>query len=101
MDSAFTKDPLLFASPFFAILIAGEVIVNAVYAHKLYKTKDSVASVSMGAGAVVVGLGVKIAAFFVFTFLYNNFRFFDLPNAWWVWVLCMFADDFNFYWHHR
>lgn len=97
----FEKDPLLFASPLFALLIAIEVLINARYARQLYVTKDSIASVSMGAVAVVIGLGVKIAAYFAFTFL-HKFALFDLPlNAWWAWVLCMFADDFSFYWHHR
>lgn len=94
------KDPLLFASPFFALLIAIEVIINARQHLHLYLTKDSVASISMGAVTVVIGLGVKVAAFFVFTFL-HQFAFFELGNVWWVWVLCMFGDDFSFYWHHR
>lgn len=97
----FEKDPLLFASPLFALLIAIEVFINARYARQLYVTKDSIASVSMGAVAVVIGLGVKIAAYFAFTFM-HKFALFDLPiTAWWAWVLCMFADDFSFYWHHR
>ncbi|MDZ4847137.1 MAG: sterol desaturase family protein [Chitinophagales bacterium] len=96
----FEKDPLLFASPFFAILIAIEVIINTRQHLHLYLTKDSVASISMGAVTLVIGLGVKIAAFFVFTFL-HQFAFLELGNVWWVWVLCMFGDDFSFYWHHR
>ncbi len=96
----FEKDPLLFASPLFAILIAIEVIINASRHLNLYKTKDSIASITMGTVAVIIGLGVKVAAFFVFTFL-HQFALFDLGSAWWVWVLCMFGDDFSFYWHHR
>ncbi len=96
----FEQDPLLYAFPFFILLIVVEVILNHRQHRKLYITKDSVASLTMGAVAVIIGLGVKFVAFLTFTFL-HQYAFFDLGFVWWAWVLCLFADDFNFYWHHR
>lgn len=43
---------------------------------------------------------MKYLALLIYTFLYQ-FRWFDLQNVWWVWLLLFFADDFTFYWHHR
>ena len=79
MNEVLQKDPLLFATPFFAALIAIEVIINALQHYRLYHTKDSIASILMGAVAVVIGLGVKIVAFFVFSFL-NQFALFSLMS---------------------
>ena len=95
-----SNEPLAYAGPFFALLIVSEVIINSLQHRKLYKTKDSIANVMMISGTLVIGLGAKVAAYFVFKFL-HQFALFDLGYQWWVWILCMFADDFNFYWHHR
>lgn len=96
----FSKDPLLYAVPLFVLLITAEAFINYRQQKKLYKTKDTIANIWMIAVAMVIGFGVKTAAFFVFTFL-HRFALLELGYGWKIWVLCLFADDFNFYWHHR
>lgn len=94
------KDPLLYAAPIFTILILIESFVNYKEHRHLYAKKDTIANIWMIVGAIIIGLAVKIAYYYTFIFLYR-FALFDLGTAWWVWVLCLFADDFTFYWHHR
>jgi sterol desaturase/sphingolipid hydroxylase (fatty acid hydroxylase superfamily) len=31
----------------------------------------------------------------------HQFRLLDIPNAWWVWPLVIFAEDHSYYWFHR
>lgn len=97
----YDNDPVVYAIPFFILLIAVELYLNYREQKDWYKTPDMFASIGMGIGSAVINLGVKAFYFLIYTWLYNNVRLFDLPNAWWVWVLLLFADDFSFYWHHR
>lgn len=96
-----SPDPALYAIPFFLLCIALELYVARREHLAIYQTPDSVASITMGIGSIITTLITKSAAFFVFIYLYNNYRLFDIPVAWWSWVLLLFADDFSFYWHHR
>ena len=72
---------------------------------KLHEPKDSLASIGMGIGSLIIGVGVKFAAFGIFLYLYQ----FDVlglkqhlgMDKWYAWVILFFADDFSFYWHHR
>lgn len=94
-------DPIYFAIPYFLILIGIELYINYKEHKGWYEVKDSVASISMGLGSLVINLGVKLFYFGVYTYIYQHYRLFTLGNTWWVWVLLLFADDFSFYWHHR
>ena len=96
----FEQDPLLYAGPLFALLIAMEAYASYRQHLQLYKTKDSLANTAMLLGAGVTGLAAKVAAFFVFSFI-HRFAIFDIGYHWWAWLILVFADDFTFYWHHR
>jgi sterol desaturase/sphingolipid hydroxylase (fatty acid hydroxylase superfamily) len=65
-----------------------------------YGGRDTAASLAMGVGHLFVALGAKVAVFALMTWLYR-YRVFDLPRAWWAWVLLLFAEDFCYYWFHR
>ena len=95
-----SKEPVLWAIPLFVIVIALELILNAVQQRNLYNAKDAVASITMGIGSVIIGVGVKFVAFMVMEAI-HQFAIFDIGTQWWAWVLLFFADDFSFYWHHR
>ncbi len=65
-----------------------------------HTTKDSFASIAMGVGNLVVEATLKILPFAGLAWLYQ-FRVFDIPVAWWSWILLFFAEDFCYYWFHR
>ena len=91
---------ILYAIPGFVILLIAEVLYNNSVKKYQYKTKDTVTSLSMGIGNVVIGfVGGAFVAWSYFK-LYD-FRFFELENTWWVWVLLFFAEDFSYYVFHR
>ncbi|MCW5907929.1 MAG: sterol desaturase family protein [Chitinophagales bacterium] len=96
----FEYDPVVYAIPFFLITIGIELYVNHKERLQLYETKDSLASIGMGLGSLVIDLAMKTLAFTGYIFLFQ-FRLFDIGWHWWSWVLVLFADDFTFYWHHR
>jgi sterol desaturase/sphingolipid hydroxylase (fatty acid hydroxylase superfamily) len=97
------KNPVLFAIPFFLLLIFLEVYLNYKERKYNYLLKDSLASISMGLGSIVSDIISKSLAFVAFVWLFENFGIFKEQLSWTVlgWVLLFFLDDFTFYWHHR
>lgn len=99
-SSAYANDPTVYFIPGFLILILIELYLSHKQNLEVHKPIDSAASVGMGIGSLVLGIGVKFVGFGVFTYL-HQFAIFDIGYQWWAWVLIFFADDFSFYWHHR
>ena len=93
-------DPVVWAIPFFLILIAIELYVNWKQQLELYEKKEALSSIGMGLGSLVIDILMKGLALGTYTILYQ-YRLFDIGWHWWAWVLILFADDFTFYWHHR
>lgn len=96
-----TFEPIYYAVPFFVLLIALELYFNYKEKKGWYEWKDTAASISMGIGSLVINFGAKALYLIAYTFIWENYRIFDLGSQWWVWILLFFADDFSFYWHHR
>jgi sterol desaturase/sphingolipid hydroxylase (fatty acid hydroxylase superfamily) len=88
------------AIPAFLILLFAEAIAGAILRRDLYEFKDTVASITMGIGNVIVGLFSKAMVFTIFVFL-HKFAIFQLGYAWWVWILGFFGDEISYYWFHR
>jgi sterol desaturase/sphingolipid hydroxylase (fatty acid hydroxylase superfamily) len=92
---------LLPAIPGFIILIIVEVLYAVKTHRELYEVKDAASSISLGLGNLLIGIVTKSFILVFFLFIYEH-RWYNLPfDAWWVWVLCFFADDFSYYWFHR
>lgn len=100
MKEVMQSDPTIYAIPVFIVLILIELAIDIKRKLHIYELKDSMACISMGIGVVIIGLLTKTVAYFGYDLIYQ-YRFFSLPNTWWMWVALLFADDFSFYWHHR
>jgi sterol desaturase/sphingolipid hydroxylase (fatty acid hydroxylase superfamily) len=101
----FTDDVTVYFVPGFVILIALEILVSYREKLKIHEPRDSAASIGMGIGSLILGLGTKFLGFGLFLFLYQ-FDVFGLQqhlgmDKWYAWLILLFADDFSFYWHHR
>ena len=92
---------ILYAIPFFILAMLVELAITIKDNVKTYETKDAFASISMGIGNVLLGFLSKAIVLASFFYIYNHFRFFTIPVAWWSFVLVFFADDFTYYWFHR
>lgn len=100
--------------PVAIVIITIEVIMSIRHDKHLYEWKDSAASAGVGIGAVLMQVLTKAGTLAVFTAVFELFgpvresmnytaAFGQnwLGASWWVWVLAILGDDFNFYWHHR
>lgn len=92
---------ILYAIPFFILAMLLELYVTTKKHIKAYNTKDALSSIAMGLGNVILGFASKTFVLFVFFIVYNNYRLFTIPIAWWSFVLLFFVDDLSYYWFHR
>jgi len=92
---------ILYAIPFFVLAMLLELYLTTKQRIKSYESKDAFSSIAMGLGNVILGFASKAVVLFVFFLIYDNFRLFTIPIAWWSFILLFFADDFAYYWFHR
>ncbi|MDJ0869830.1 MAG: sterol desaturase family protein [Myxococcota bacterium] len=90
------------AVPLFLLLMGVEIWRAARVRGRIrgYEWRDSLASLSMGVGNVIISLGTKVVTLALYTALYQ-FRLFDIGYVWWAWPLAILGDDFCYYWFHR
>ncbi len=67
---------------------------------KGYTRPDTLASLAMGLGNVIIAAGTKLVTVALMVVLYEH-RLFTLPTAWWTFVLLFFAEDLCYYAFHR
>ena len=89
-----------YAIPAFIALLLIEAVLVAKMNHERYELKDTLASLSMGVGNVIISALLKVVTFGALSFLYQ-FRLFELRSVWWVWVLLILAEDLCYYAFHR
>ncbi len=105
------RDPVLFAIPFFVLLL----VLEWVAARKLehiedaerppsggYHGRDAVASVSMGLVSVATTAVWKFLALLGYAALYAYVAPWQLPSTqWYTWVIAIVGVDLGFYLYHR
>ncbi len=95
-----TLDLTLYAIPaFFALLIVEGVIAGSQHLRG-YERKDTIASLSMGVGNVLIDLFMKGVHLALLTALVP-FALLHLDGSWWVWALLLILADLVYYWFHR
>jgi len=92
---------ILYAIPFFIVMVCIEGFIIYKKKPKNYIFKDTFASLAMGVGNFSIDFFSKFLVVFAITFLYENYRLTTIPFVGWAWILILFADDFCYYWFHR
>lgn len=94
-------NPVILSIPIFLVLIAAEVIYDRIKNRSLYRLNDAITNISCGIVEQVTGLFAKVFTVAAYYFIYENFRFFEVPNTWYFWVIAFIGVDFFYYWAHR
>ncbi len=92
---------LLYAIPFFMVLLAMEMGYGYVVKNQKHKVLDSVSSISSGLANIIkdsLGIGIVIVTN---PFLLGHLALFSLKSTWLVWLIAFLAIDFAGYWNHR
>ena len=93
-------DLTVWSIPAFVILIVAEVLLSARRKVRGYETKDTVTSLTMGVGNVLIDLFMKSIHFLLLSWVATT-AIFSIGGSWWEWVLLIVATDFCYYWFHR
>jgi sterol desaturase/sphingolipid hydroxylase (fatty acid hydroxylase superfamily) len=94
-------DPIIYAIPFFVVLIIIEAIVGRFNPKKAnYEARDSAASLCMGLGNFAIGL-INFGLIAAVSNWVYQYRIFEFGYTWVAFVVVFFGEDFCYYWFHR
>lgn len=94
-------DYIALSVPVFFFLIAVELAYTFYKKLDYYRLNDSLSNISQGIGSQLVGIFLKALTFFLYLYIYQNWRFYDFPHTVWTWILLFIGVDFFYYWFHR
>ncbi len=95
-------DLILYAIPFFFLLILLEIAYGAVRGRNTYRINDTINSLSLGSLSRLQGLVILGFAGTVYEIIVNRYQLTQLAgDQLWVWLLCFVLYDLAYYWKHR
>lgn len=97
--------------PIYLISIIVEFLYFKKETQKVYNLKDTISSLAMGSGYLVVSTLASLYIYHIYTFLFN-YKIFNIPSPWLALftagefnllaiILIFLLDDFCYYWFHR
>lgn len=92
---------LLYAIPFFTVLLAIEIAYGHFVKDQKHRIMDSVSSISSGFTNIIkdtLGLGVILVSY---PYLLEQLALTEIKTTWLVWLIAFLAIDFAGYWNHR
>ncbi|WP_289041052.1 sterol desaturase family protein [uncultured Zobellia sp.] len=92
---------LLYAIPFFVVLLVVEIAYGHFVKDQKHKVMDSVSSISSGFTNIIkdtLGLGFILVTY---PFLLEHLALFKMESTWVVWLVAFIVIDFAGYWNHR
>lgn len=92
---------ILYAIPFFFLLIAIELVLEKVRHTGYYRVNDAINSLSMGVLSRMTGIIKQLIPLTLYVFAFQYIALFSLPESWMVWIAAFVLYDFCYYWNHR
>ena len=93
---------ILFAIPFFFLLIFVELAYGLLRGNNTYRFNDSINSISMGSLSRLQSLVILGFSGSIYEAIVAKYQFTQLADdALWVWASCFILYDFAYYWKHR
>jgi len=92
---------LLYAIPFFILLLVLELLYGYFAKNQKYKVMDTVSSISSGFTNIIkdsLGLGIILVTY---PYLVEHLALTEIKATWLVWLAAFIAIDFAGYWNHR
>ncbi len=92
---------LLYAIPFFILLLAFEIGYGYLVKNQKHKVMDTVSSISSGFTNIVkdsLGLGFILVSY---PYLVEHLALIEIEATWLVWLVAFIVIDFAGYWNHR
>jgi len=68
---------------------------------ELFKYESSISNISIGIAERLLNLFVAASFYQLYYYVYDNYRIFNIPSNWLIWIGLILATDFVWYWYHR
>ena len=95
-------DLILYAVPFFFLLMFLELAYGFLRRRNSYRLNDTINSLSLGSLSRLQSLVMLGAGAGIYEFIAANLQLSQLPDdAAWVWISCFVLYDLAYYWKHR
>lgn len=91
---------ILWAVPFMVLFSALEIIISYLQDRKYYEKKETIGSVLVGIGNLVVSAAIKVVFLYLVVIVYN-FIPWRMSLNWWTLLPCYVLYDLCSYWAHR
>lgn len=93
---------LAFAMPAFFLFVYLEYkLAQRRKRPELFNYESSVSNISIGLAERLINLFIAASFYQLFYYIYENYRVFDIPSTFLIWVGLILATDFVWYWYHR
>ena len=94
-------DIILFAIPFFFLLIAIEIWIDQKKGTQYYQFNDAITSLNLGVMSRLTGVFKLLLPFSAYVWLYQNHAIWQWQSVIALWVLAFVLYDLGYYWVHR
>ncbi|MBT3531877.1 MAG: sterol desaturase family protein [Gammaproteobacteria bacterium] len=95
-------DLILYAIPFFFLLIFLEIAYGMARGRNSYRINDTINSLSLGSLSRLQALVILGFSGYIYEWIVNSYQLSQLPDdRAWVWVSCFILYDLAYYWKHR
>jgi sterol desaturase/sphingolipid hydroxylase (fatty acid hydroxylase superfamily) len=91
---------ILWAVPAMVLLTAAEMVVSHIQEKPYYEKWETLGSVLVGLGSLVVNLAIKLGMLYGVVWIYNQLPW-RMALNWWTLLPCYVIYDFFSYWAHR
>ncbi|MFR9787667.1 sterol desaturase family protein [Streptomyces sp. MB22_4] len=95
---------VVYAIPAFVLLVVVEALSYRFLPdddERGYELRDTVTSMSMGAGSQVIAVPWKVATIVVYAAAYTAVPWHLSPSSGWTWLLLFLGEDLAYYTYHR
>ncbi|MFQ3190307.1 MAG: alkylglycerol monooxygenase [Paraglaciecola sp.] len=92
---------ILYAVPFFFLLIFIELLIEKKKGTDYYRVNDSINSLTAGVLSRMTGIVKQLLPLTVYVVAYEQLALFQMRSSWWMWVTAFVLYDFCYYWNHR
>ncbi len=91
---------IIFAIPFFLLLIGLEVLVDKRKKGNAFRLNDSITNLNIGIGEQIMSVFTRAFLLMLYDWVFQ-YRIYEMPSNLFTGLVLLFAFDFIFYWAHR
>ncbi len=91
---------IVWAAPVMFFFVLLEWGISRYQNRQLYDKKETIGSIFVGVGNVIINLLLKLSLFYLIVWVYNMIPW-RMALNWWTFIPCYIIFDFCSYWAHR